>query len=111
MVKGVYTRLYGLGREVFMIKITLPDQSVRQLESGLTGADIAALLSKSLAKKAVAMRVDGVLCDLSDPLTKDVQLEIITRTDPEALELIRHDAAHVMAEAVHELWPDSKVTI
>lgn len=94
-----------------MIKITLPDQSVRQLESGLTGADIAALLSKSLAKKAVAMRVDGVLCDLSDPLTKDVQLEIITRTDPEALELIRHDAAHVMAEAVQELWPDTQVTI
>lgn len=94
-----------------MIKLTFPDNSVRDYEAGATGLDVAAGISKSLAKKAVAMALDGELADLSDPITSDAAIEIITREDPRALELIRHDAAHVMAEAVQELWPDTQVTI
>ena len=68
-------------------------------------------ISKSLAKKAVAYIVDGVVRDLSDPLGRSGQVEIVTREDPRALELIRHDCAHVLAEAVQELWPGTQVTI
>ncbi|MHA1549157.1 MAG: threonine--tRNA ligase, partial [Alphaproteobacteria bacterium] len=67
--------------------------------------------AKSLAKKAVAMTLDGVLVDLGDAIEDDARIEIVTRDDPRALELIRHDAAHVMAEAVQELWPGTQVTI
>ncbi|MBJ3776320.1 threonine--tRNA ligase [Acuticoccus mangrovi] len=94
-----------------MITITFPDGASRQYEPGVSGADIAASISKSLAKKAVAMAVDGSLCDLADPIGTDAEVKIVTRTDPEALELIRHDAAHVMAEAVQALWPGTQVTI
>ncbi len=71
---------------------------------------MAESISKSLAKKAVAVAIDGVVRDLSDPIEPG-KIEIVTRTDPRALELIRHDAAHVMAEAVQELWPGTQVTI
>lgn len=94
-----------------MINLTFPDGSVRQFDAGVTGKAIAEGISKSLAKKSVAMTLDGVLTDLSDPITQDAQLEIVTRDDPRALELIRHDAAHVMAEAVQELFPGTQVTI
>ncbi|WP_181703531.1 threonine--tRNA ligase [Chthonobacter albigriseus] len=94
-----------------MIHVTFPDGSVRDFEPGITGQAIAEGISKSLAKKAVAMALDGTLADLSDPITRDVKLEIVTRDDPRALELIRHDAAHVMAEAVQELFPGTQVTI
>ncbi|WP_226583010.1 threonine--tRNA ligase [Acuticoccus sediminis] len=94
-----------------MITITFPDGAKREFEAGVTGADIAASISKSLAKKAVAMVVDGSLSDLADPIDHDARLKIVTRTDDEALELIRHDAAHVMAEAVQALWPGTQVTI
>ncbi|MCX5496920.1 threonine--tRNA ligase [Kaistia dalseonensis] len=94
-----------------MINLTFPDGSVRQFEAGVTGKAIAEGISKSLAKKSVAMTLDGVLTDLSDPITHDAKLEIVTREDPRALELIRHDAAHVMAEAVQELFPGTQVTI
>lgn len=94
-----------------MINLTFPDGSVRQFEAGVTGKAIAEGISKSLAKKSVAMTLDGVVTDLSDPITQDAQLEIVTRDDPRALELIRHDAAHVMAEAVQELYPGTQVTI
>ena len=94
-----------------MITVTFPDGNQRQFESGTTSAQIAASISKSLEKKAAAAVVDGALADLSDPLTKDVKLELITRDDPRALELIRHDAAHVLAEAVQELFPGTQVTI
>jgi threonyl-tRNA synthetase len=67
--------------------------------------------SKSLAKKAVAYTLDGELRDLSDPLKTSGAIEIVTRSDPRALELIRHDTAHVLAEAVQELWPGTQVTI
>ncbi len=73
-------------------------------------AEVAESISKSLAKKAVAIALDGTLRDLSDPVVEG-KIEIVTRTDPRALELIRHDAAHVMAEAVQELWPGTQVTI
>ena len=94
-----------------MIQLTFPDKSIREFAPGVTGAEIAAGISKSLAKKAVAMTLDGELRDLSDPINRNAAIEIVTRDDPRALELIRHDAAHVMAEAVQELWPGTQVTI
>ncbi|MCM2505290.1 threonine--tRNA ligase [Aureimonas altamirensis] len=94
-----------------MIDLQFPDGSIRQYAPETTGADIAAGISKSLAKKAVAYALDGELRDLADPVGRGGKLEIVTREDPRALELIRHDAAHVMAEAVQELWPGTQVTI
>jgi threonyl-tRNA synthetase len=94
-----------------MIHLTFPDNSVRDFAPGVTGREIAEGISKSLAKKAVAMALDGKLADLADPISKDARIEIVTRVDPRALELIRHDAAHVMAEAVQELYPGTQVTI
>jgi threonyl-tRNA synthetase len=94
-----------------MIRLTFPDNSSREFSPGITGREVAEGISKSLAKKAVAMALDGELADLADPITKDAKIEIVTREDPRALELIRHDAAHVMAEAVQELYPGTQVTI
>ncbi len=94
-----------------MIHLTFPDNSVRDFAPGITGRAIAEGISKSLAKKAVAMALDGKLADLGDPIEADGRIEIVTRDDPRALELIRHDAAHVMAEAVQELYPGTQVTI
>ncbi len=94
-----------------MIELTFPDNSVREYAAGTTGLAVAEGISKSLAKKAVAMALDGELKDLTDPISGNHQIEIVTRDDPRALELIRHDAAHVMAEAVQELWPGTQVTI
>jgi threonyl-tRNA synthetase len=93
------------------ITLTFPDGARRSFPQGITGKALAEAISKSLAKKAVAMVVDGRLADLADPIDSDASLKILTRTDPEALELIRHDAAHVMAEAVQALWPGTQVTI
>ena len=94
------------------IKVTLPDGAVREFAAGTTGAEVAADISKSLAKQALACRIDGELSDLSIPLDRDVALGIVTgRDEAEALELIRHDCAHIMARAVQEIWPDVKVTI
>ena len=94
-----------------MIHLTFPDNSVRDFAPGITGRAVAEGISKSLAKKAVAMALDGRLADLGDPIEADARIEIVTRDDPRALELIRHDAAHVMAEAVQELYPGTQVTI
>lgn len=93
------------------INLTFPDGAVRAYASGTTGAEVAASIAKSLAKKSLAVKLDGVLSDLSDPIQADAKFEIVTRESPEALELIRHDAAHVLAEAVQELWPGTQVTI
>jgi len=93
------------------MKITFPDGASREYAPGTTGAEIAASISKSLAKKTVAMVLDGDLADLSDPIDRDATLRFVTRADEEALELIRHDAAHVMAEAVQSLYPGTQVTI
>ena len=94
-----------------MITLTFPDGAKREFDASVTGAALAASISKSLARKAVAMKLDGVLKDLVDPIETDSQIEIVTRDDPDALELIRHDAAHVMAEAVQGLFPGTQVTI
>jgi len=94
-----------------MPKITLPDGSVKAFDSTTTGADVAASIGKSLARDAVAIRVDGQLWDLTRDIQADAAVEIITRDSEEGLEILRHDAAHVLAEAVKELWPDTQVTI
>jgi threonyl-tRNA synthetase len=94
-----------------MIDVTFPDGSVRQFEASATGASIAGGISKSLLKKSIAYALDDELRDLSDPVGRSGALEIVTRDDPRALGLIRHDAAHVMAEAVQEIWPGTQVTI
>jgi len=93
------------------ITVTLPDGAQRTYTSGTTGFQVAESIAKSLAKAAVAIKIDGELADLSTPITKDVKLAIIRRDDDAALELIRHDAAHVLAEAVQSLFPGTQVTI
>ena len=93
------------------ITVTLPDGKALELDGGATGADAAAAIGPGLAKAALAIRVDGELGDLSSSLPDGAEIAILTDRDPEALELIRHDAAHVMAEAVQELYPGTKVTI
>lgn len=94
-----------------MIKVSLPDGSVREYEEGASPFDVAKSISNSLAKKALAARVDGELRDLMRPLDGDAKVELVTANDAEGLELIRHDAAHVLAQAVQELYPDAQVTI
>jgi len=99
-----------------MIDLVFPDGSARQYPDGSTGRDVAAAISKSLEKKALLIKLDGVLLDLDRPLTADLltgdrKFEIITRESPDALEVIRHDTAHVLAEAVQELFPGTQVTI
>lgn len=94
------------------VTVTLPDGATRTCPAGTTPAEIAAEISKSLAKAALAAKLDGALVDLSRPIEADARLAIVTAKDEaEALELIRHDLAHVMARAVQELWPDVRVTI
>jgi threonyl-tRNA synthetase len=93
------------------ITVKLPDGAPLELSSGATGADAAAAIGPGLAKAALAVSVDGELRDLSAPLSDGSEISILTDRDPEALALIRHDAAHVMAEAVQELYPGTKVTI
>ena len=94
-----------------MISISLPDGSSRAFEAGVSGADVAAAIGPGLAKAALAVKLDGVMSDLSTPIESDAAIEIITSKSPEALDLIRHDAAHVMAEAVKELYPETQITI
>jgi threonyl-tRNA synthetase len=93
------------------ITVTLPDGTPLELPDGATGAEAAAAIGARLARDALAVRVDGELRDLDAPLPGGAEIAILTERDPEALELIRHDAAHVMAEAVTELYPGTKVTI
>src|SRR5580658_6244096 len=94
-----------------MIHVTFPDGAERAYEPGVSGLEIAKSISPSLAKRTVAMVRNGELTDLADPVDSDAALEFIARDDPRALELIRHDAAHVLAEAVQSLWPGTQVTI
>ena len=94
-----------------MVAVTFPDGASRQFEPGVSGVDIAKSISPSLAKRSVAMTLDGALVDLTSPVERDAKIEFVTREDPRALELIRHDAAHVLAEAVQELYPGTQVTI
>ncbi len=92
------------------IQITFPDGAKKSFEAPITGLDIARGISPSLAKKAVVVRVNGELYDLARPIEQDAKFEIITRDKPEALEVIRHDAAHVLAQAVQELFPGTQIT-
>ena len=94
-----------------MIHLTFPDGARREFEAGVTGVDIAKGISPSLLKRTVAMALDGTVTDLTDPISKDAKIEFLGRDDPRALELIRHDCAHVLAEAVQSLWPGTQVTI
>jgi len=94
-----------------MPAITLPDGSVRQFAGPVTGTTVAADIGPGLARAALAMRVDGKLLDLSRTIDSDAAVTFVTRKDPEALELIRHDTAHVLAEAVQALYPGTQVTI
>ncbi|MCC7274371.1 MAG: threonine--tRNA ligase [Alphaproteobacteria bacterium] len=94
-----------------MVQITLPDGQIRAFDAAPTGLALAEGIGKGLAKAAVAMRVDGVLMDLTRTIERDAQVAIVTREQPAALEILRHDAAHVLAEAAKELYPDVQVTI
>ena len=93
-----------------MPTITLPDGSQRQFPLPVTGADVAAAIGPGLAKAALAVKLNGVVKDLTHHIQEDVKLEIVTKTHPDALELLRHDAAHVLAEAVQELYPGTQIT-
>src|SRR3972149_4115680 len=94
-----------------MVSITLPDGSTRTFEHPVTGLEFAAAIGPGLAKAALAVRVDGALHDLARPIERDARVEVVTAKDPAALPLLRHDAAHVMAEAAKELYPEVQVTI
>jgi len=91
--------------------ITLPDGSQRSFPTTVDGSAIARSIGARLERDAVAVRIDGKLCDLTLPIDRDVRIEIVTRTSADGLEVLRHDAAHVMAEAVKELYPETQVTI
>jgi threonyl-tRNA synthetase len=93
------------------VKITLPDGKVLTFTRGVTGAEIAANIGPGLAKAALAVEVDGKVWDIFRPIEQDAKLRILTRKDPEALELIRHDTAHVLAMAVQDLYPGTQITI
>src|SRR6266704_4657929 len=94
-----------------MVALTFPDGARREYPNGITDIEVAKGISPSLLKRTVAMALDGVVADLADPIERDARIEFLTRDDPRALELIRHDAAHVLAEAVQTLWPGTQVTI
>ncbi len=94
-----------------IINITFPDNSQKKLSKGCTGFEIAAGISPTLAKEALVLEVNGELKDLSYPIQEDTRIRILTSKDPECLEIIRHDAAHIMAEATKELFPDVQITI
>src|SRR5512143_1348322 len=94
-----------------MPAITLPDRSVRRFDGPVTGTTVAEAIGPGLARAALAMKLGGKLVDLDTEIDQDSDIVFVTRRDPEALELIRHDAAHVLAEAVQELYPGTQVTI
>ena len=91
--------------------LTFPDGNTREIAAGTTGRAVVEGIAKSLAKRTVAMALDGTVADLDDPIDRDARIEFLDRTDPRSLELIRHDCAHVLAEAVQALWPETQVTI
>ncbi len=94
-----------------MVTLTFPDGATRDYEAGVTAMEVAKGISKGLAKKVLAAKLDGTLVDASLPINDNAKIELVTAQDPEGLELIRHDAAHVLAEAVQELFPSTQVTI
>lgn len=94
-----------------MPSLTFPDGNIRDYDDGVTALQVAKSISSGLAKKVLAVKLDGELLDATRPIEVDAKIELVTAQDPEGLELIRHDAAHVLAEAVQELFPGTQVTI
>lgn len=94
-----------------MINVTFPDGSVKQFDKGITGREITQSISQSLAKEALFIRVNDQDYDISRPINEDAKIKIFTKKDPEGLEMIRHDTAHVLAEAIKELYPSAQITI
>src|SRR5205809_1056064 len=101
----------GDAKKAKQIALTFPDGARREYPQDITGLAVAKGISPSLAKRTVAMALDGAVADLADPIARDAKIEFITREDARSLELIRHDCAHVLAEAVQSLWPGTQVTI
>ena len=93
-----------------MINLSLPDGSIRSFDKPVSGAELAASIGPGLAKSALAVKVDGEMRDLGRPIERDAKVAIVTSRDPDALELLRHDAAHVLAQAVQELYPGTQIT-
>ena len=94
-----------------MITLTLPDGATRQFDEPLTGIAFAESISKSLAKKALALKINGEAVDLATVIDSDCEIAVLTASDEEGVDLMRHDCAHILAEAVQELFPDTQVTI
>src|SRR3954469_9085738 len=94
-----------------MIDLIFPDGSKRQYDDGVSGKQVAASIAPSLAKRAALIKLDGELLDVDRPLPKGGKFEILSRDSADALETLRHDTSHVMAQAVQELFPDTQVTI
>ena len=94
-----------------MYTYKLPDGSSKEFQDILNGAEVAKSISPSLFKKTVAVKVNGVITDLTDSIPNNSNVEFLTRDQPESLDLIRHDCAHVLAEAVQALFPETQVTI
>ena len=94
-----------------MIHITLPDGNKKEFDQAPTGFDVAMSISEGLARNTVAMELDGKLVDLNTSIGRDASIRLITQKDPEALEILRHSAAHVMAQAIMRLYKDAKLTI
>jgi threonyl-tRNA synthetase len=93
-----------------MINLSLPDGSIRSFDKPVSGAELAASIGPGLAKSALAVKIDGEMRDLARPIERDAKVSIVTSRDPDALELLRHDAAHVLAQAVQELYPGTQIT-
>src|SRR5579862_8029390 len=95
------------------IKITLPDNSVREIERPMSISDFAALIGPGLAKSAVGGKLNGSheIVDVRTILNENAKLSIVTMQNPEAVEVIRHSAAHIMAQAIQDIWPEVKITI
>ena len=93
------------------ITITFPDGNTREVTSGISGLELAEQISKSLAKESIAIKANDEIQDLSRIIDKNITVEILKKNSNEALDIIRHDCAHVMAEAVQELFPGTQVTI
>ena len=94
-----------------MVSIKLPDNSILSFDEQVNGVQIAEKIGSSLAKAALAIKVNGKVQDLTTPITTDAQIDIITSKSPEGLDIIRHTCSHVMAQAVQELYPETQVTI
>ncbi|HEC03495.1 MAG TPA: TGS domain-containing protein, partial [Phycisphaerales bacterium] len=92
-----------------MAKVRLPDGSITEVADGTTAQQLAQMIGPKLAEAAVAAEINGQLCDLSTPITADADINIVTADDPRGLDVLRHSCAHVMAQAICELWPDAKL--